>query len=121
MRKPHLVFAALVAAVTALVIVAGGPMAGPAGREAVTTGALLGGIFQAAAFLALATLFPDRGAVVFGVGMLGRFLVVALAALVLVPVAGLTPAPTLFALVSVLFGTSLIEPVFLSAGTRTKA
>lgn len=118
MKKPHLAFPALVALAVALVIVAGGPMAGPAGRGAVATGALLGGLFQAAAFLLLVTLFPGKGAVVFGVGMLGRFAVVALAALVLVPVAGLAPAPTLLAMVSVLFGTSMLEPVFLAADKR---
>ena len=69
----------------------------------------------------LGILLPGRGAVVFGVGMLGRFLLVAVSALVLVPVAGLAPAPTLLALVSVLFGPSLLEPVFLAADTRNNA
>jgi hypothetical protein len=51
--------------------------------------------------------------------MLARFLLVGLAALVAVPALGLPPAPVLLSLVTVLFATTLIEPVLFAAGAGT--
>ena len=42
----------------------------------------------------------------------------AVAALAIVPASGLPPAPTLFSLVTVLFATTLLEPVVMAAGAR---
>jgi hypothetical protein len=54
--------------------------------------------------------------IAFGVGMLARFLLVAVAALVAVPALGLPMAPALLSMVTVLFATTLIEPVLFAAG-----
>ncbi|MDP9349194.1 MAG: hypothetical protein M3P24_08655 [Gemmatimonadota bacterium] len=119
MRRPA-VFAALVVGVTLLVALAGARFAGPGGAAGVRLGAALGGLFQLLSFAAMLVLFPGRQMLAFGLGMLGRFALVALVALMVLPLTGLAPAPTLFALVTVLFATTLLEPLFLAADTRKK-
>ena len=118
MTKPIAAFAVLVATVTLLVIAGGMPMAGEAGHGAVTAGALLGGVFQLCTFVLLAMLLPGKPMLASGLGMVGRFVMVALAALVVVPVAGLPAAPMLLALVSVLVGTAVLEPVFFALAAK---
>jgi hypothetical protein len=49
-----------------------------------------------------------------GVGVLVRFVVVALWALVLVPALGLATTPALMALVSFFFVSTVVEPIFLN-------
>ena len=117
MRGPA-VFTALVAGVSLAVALAGAGMAEDAAPVAV--GAGTGGAFQVLSFWTLAALFPGRQMLAFGLGMLGRLALVAGVALVLLPLTGLAAAPTLFALVTVLFATTLLEPVFLAADTRKK-
>jgi hypothetical protein len=118
-RRPA-IFAALVVGVALLVALAGARLAGPRGAGGVWAGAALGCVFQLLSFGAMLTLFPGRQMLAFGLGMLGRFALVAAVALVVLPLTGLSPAPTLFALVTVLFATTLFEPLFLAADTRKK-
>jgi hypothetical protein len=118
-RRPA-VFLVLVVAATLGVALAGAGLAGPGGAAGVRVGAALGGLFQLLSFGTLHALFPGRQMLAFGVGMLGRFALVALVALVVLPLMGLPAAPTLFALVTVLFATTLLEPLFLAADTRKK-
>ncbi|HEV2146959.1 MAG TPA: hypothetical protein VGR37_06135 [Longimicrobiaceae bacterium] len=117
MTKPA-VFTLLVVVVSVLVALAGTGMAGPEARTGVVAGAAIGGAFQLLSYWALLVLLPGRQMLGFGLGMLGRFALVAVVALVVLPLAGLPGAPTLFTLVSVLFATTLLEPVFLAADTR---
>lgn len=117
MRTPA-VFSALVVAVSLLVGLLGVGMAGPGDGAGVAAGAGLGCAFQLLSFRAMLALFPGRQVLAFGLGMLGRFALVALVALAGLPLAGLPAAPTLLSLVAVLFATTLLEPVFLAADTR---
>lgn len=52
--------------------------------------------------------------VAWGLGVLVRFAVVALWALVLVPALGLTATPALIGLVSFFFVSTVVEPIFLN-------
>lgn len=119
MSRPG-VFVALVAGVALLVALAGAALAGPRAATGVWVGAAVGGLFQLLSFGAMLALFPGRQMLAFGLGMLGRFALVAVVALVVLPRSGLAAAPTLFALVTVLFATTLLEPLFLAADTRKK-
>lgn len=102
-------------AALALVGALGGSLVeGPAARASVWSGAVLGSAVQVSAFwLLFVWLMPDRQALAHGLGMLLRFLVVAGAALVWVPAAGLEAGPALLALVGAMFVTTLVEPVIL--------
>jgi hypothetical protein len=80
----------------------------------------IGVLFQLAVFALTELLLRDRRLVAFGVGMIGRFALVAFAALVLLRLTGLPAAPLLFALVGTLFGTTLVEPVLFAADKRNK-
>lgn len=118
MTRRGLVFAALVVVLSAAVALAGVRLAGPEQAAAVAWGAGVGCAFQLLSFWTMVTLFPGRQMLAFGLGMLGRFALVAGVALVVLPLSGLAAAPTLFALVTVLFATTVLEPVFLAADTR---
>lgn len=111
-----MVFAALVVAVSLLVALLGVGMAGAG--AGVVAGAGIGCAFQLLSFWTMLALLPGRQMLAFGLGMLGRFALVALVALAGLPLAGLPAAPTLLSLVTVLFATTLLEPVFLAADTR---
>lgn len=105
----------------ALVYVAGVALAGAAAQRGVAAGVVIACVFQLI-LLAIAHLaFPGKQLAAYGVGMLGRMLLVLVVALVVVPATGLPAAPMLFSLVSVLFATTLLEPVALAAGTRNKS
>ena len=88
-------------------------------RRAVAIGVGAGAAWQALVLSVTFTALHHNRLAAFGVGMLARFLLVALAALVAVPALHLPPAPVLLSLVTVLFATSLIEPVLFAAGAGT--
>lgn len=113
-------YAIAAAAAALLVLLAGLVLAGPAGRGGVAVGAAAAFVFQAAGFWLFAErLFPGRPALVYVLGMLGRFVLVGLVAFVALPLAGLPPVATLLSLVAVLFLTTLLEPLFLSTALPT--
>lgn len=90
------------------------------GRGALAVGVLTAVAFQLLVLLIAAVAFPENALAAYGVGMLGRLLLVIVAALVIVPAAGLRPAPFLYSLVTVLFATTLLEPVAMAAGARNQ-
>ena len=118
MRRHALLYAAWVLAAALVVWAAGAALASPAGRRGVLAGVALGTGLQLLVFAATAAALPGNRLAAFGVGMLARLALVLSAALVLVPATGLPPAPTLLSLVTVLFATTLLEPVLFAAGAR---
>ena len=84
----------------------------------VTVGVALAAVWQLLVLSVLAVTMRGNPLIAHGVGMLGRLAMVGVAGLVLIPRAGLPAAPTLFAMVTVLFATTLIEPVAFSTGAR---
>ncbi|HYW06190.1 MAG TPA: hypothetical protein VE913_04485 [Longimicrobium sp.] len=120
MSRPLMVVAG-VALIAALVYGAGVALAAPGTRHGVAVGVMAGSIFQLLLFLVTGTAFPGKPLAAYGVGMVGRLLLVFVAMLVLVPAAGLPAGPTLLSLVAVLFATTLLEPVALAAGTQDKS
>lgn len=104
----------------ALVFAAGVALA-PDAIGAVATGVGVGCAVQLLLMGAMQAAFPDQPLAAYGVGLMGRLIVVVAAALVLVPATGFPAAPTLLSLVSVLFATTLLEPVAHAAGRRTKS
>ena len=109
-----------VLAIGALVYAGGVALAGPGARGGIAVGVAIACVFQLFFLLVARVAFPGKQLAAYGVGMLGRLILVVAAALVLVPATQLPAAPTLFSLVTVLFATTLLEPVALAAGTRTK-
>ncbi|HET6231308.1 MAG TPA: hypothetical protein VFE05_14645 [Longimicrobiaceae bacterium] len=120
MIRRDAMFAAWCVAVAVVVVLAGRVMAAPSGFGGVMAGAALGCVFQVVAFAVLTALFPGKGLLVYGVGMMGRLALVVLTALLVLPAAGLPAAPTLFSMVTVLFVTTLLEPVLLAADHKKK-
>jgi hypothetical protein len=115
--KRGLVYTAAALAVAAVIALIGLGMA-PQYRQGVLAGAGMGAVVQVAVFwLFFVWLYPDRGWHGYGLGLLVRLAVFAVAAFVVVPQAGLPLAATLFSLVGVFWLTTLLEPVFLK--TRT--
>lgn len=107
-------FAGVSALVAGTVGLLGGVLVGDPARTGVWSGASAAFVFQAVVFwLLFVRVFPGRSLAAHLLAMLGRLLMVGLAALVWVPRAGLPPAPTLFALVAVFFATTLVESVFV--------
>lgn len=113
--------ALLAVPVVGALVLAAGIALEPAGRGGVLAGVLVGCAVQLLLFALAALVFAEHPLAAYGVGLVVRLLVVVLAALVLVPATGLPAAPTLLSLVSVLFATTLLEPVALAAGRRTKS
>ena len=110
-----------VVGIGALVYGAALALTGPEARPGVAAGVVLGCLFQLL-FLQTARLaFPGKQLAAYLVGMVGRLLLVLASALVLVPATGLPAAPTLLSLVTVLFATTLLEPVALATGKQTKS
>lgn len=121
MNRRLLIFTGAVVLATVLVVVLGRGLAGPNRAEGVLLGATIGGVFQLLTFgLVLATL-SRQPVLAFGLGMMGRFVLVLFAALVIVPLSGLPAGPLLLSMVSVLFATTLLEPVFLATAAPAKA
>ena len=85
-----------------------------AGQAGAGWGAGIGFALQAVVFWAFFVgLLRDNWALAHGIGILVRFFGLVLIAFVLVPALALPPAPTLFAFVGSVFGSMLLEPVFL--------
>lgn len=114
MKQRDLWFALVVVLVVALVIPAGERIGGAGAAQGVMVGAAIAAAFQLASFTALTRLLPGKQMLVFGAGMLGRFVLVAAVALVVLPLSGLPAASTLLTMATVLFVTSVAEPVFLT-------
>jgi hypothetical protein len=112
----------LVAVVAGLAVgLVGAAWAGEAGRAGVWWGAGMGFAAQLLGFwLLFVLLLPGRRALAHGLGMLTRFGLVAAVALVGLPMLGVAAAPTLLSLVTVLFVTTLAEPVVLQIATKTR-
>ena len=118
--NPRRLLLALAAVILVAVVVwaAGSALVGPEGRPGVAAGAAMGGIWQLLVLAVVAVALPGNRMIAHGVGMLARLALVVAVGLVIVPAAGLPGAPTLLTLVTVLFATTLIEPVaFSGAGT----
>lgn len=91
------------------------------GGERAWVGAGLAFLVQVATFWVLFVwIFPHRKMLAHGLGVLGRFVVFGGVALVAVPWLGLTPGPTLFALVTVFFVSTVFEPLFLQTDPSTR-
>ena len=85
-----------------------------AGRTGALSGAIVAFAVQVLGFwLLFVWMLPGREGLAHGLGALGRMGLVMVAALWVVPAAGLPAAPTLFSLVTVLFLTTLSEPIVL--------
>jgi len=107
-----------VALVAAALLAAVGVGLAPRFREGILAGAGIAAVVQVAVFwIFMVWLYPGRGWHAYGLGLLVRLAVFAVAAFVLVPAAGLPLAATLFSLVGVFWLTTVMEPVFLK--TRT--
>jgi hypothetical protein len=115
--RPWAVVLGGVAAIGVLVFAVGAGMA-PRARGAVGAGVLVACAFQLLLFAIAALALPGNRLAAYGVGMLGRLLLVVVSALLLVPATGVAEGPFLFSLVTVLFATTLLEPVALAAGER---
>ena len=115
MRR-HLFYVAGSVAVALLVWALGSAMVQGADRAAVAGGVAIGCGFQLLVHAVTSAALSGNRLAAFGVGMLARFLLVVVAALVLVPVTGYRTEPFLFSLVTVLFATSLLEPVVHAPG-----
>jgi len=107
---------AAVAAIAVLVWAAASLLVRPEERGAVAFGVGVAAAWQALVFAVTATALPQSRLAAFGVGMIARFLLVAAAALVVVPALGLPMGPALLSMVTVLFATTLIEPVLFAPG-----
>jgi hypothetical protein len=113
-------YSAVALALAALVAAVGLAFGGPSHRDGVLAGAALGMLVQVAAFWAFAVwLFPGRAWHGYGMGMLARLAAFGAAAFLVVPLAGLPFAATLFSLVGVFWLTTLVEPLFLNTRTST--
>lgn len=107
-------FARLAALAAGAVAVPAVMIAGAGAWPSVAVGVVLAWAMQVALFWALAVwLFPGRMALVYGLGMAGRFAVLGVTAFFVVPLSGLAPEATLFSLVAVMFATTLLEPLVL--------
>ena len=118
MKRGAWMAAAGVLVVGALVYAAGLALAQPDARGDVAVGVLVGVAFQLLVLVIAAVAFPRNALAAYGVGMLGRMLLVIVAALVILPAARLRAEPFLYSLVTVLFATTLLEPVVMAAGAR---
>ena len=118
MKRGTMVAALGTLVIGALVYAVGLTLASPEDRGAMAVGVLAAVAFQLLVLASAAVAFPENALAAYGVGMLGRLLLVIVAALVIVPAAGLRPAPFLYSLVTVLFATTLLEPVAMAAGAR---
>lgn len=118
MKRATMLVAAGTLVIGALVYGVGLSLTDVDGRGALAVGVLTAVGFQLLVLLIATVAFPDNALAAYGVGMLGRLLLVIVAALVIIPAAQLRPAPFLYSLVTVLFATTLLEPVALASGAR---
>jgi hypothetical protein len=117
-KRGTMLAAASVVLVGALVYGVGLSLTDVDGRGALAVGVLAAVAFQLLVLVIAAVVFPKNALAAYGVGMLGRLLLVVVSALVIVPAARLRPEPFLYSLVTVLFATTLLEPVVMAAGAR---
>ncbi|HVG45199.1 MAG TPA: hypothetical protein VM890_10730 [Longimicrobium sp.] len=110
---------AAVAGIAAVVWLLASLMVPPESRRAVAIGVGVGAAWQALVLAVTLTALGHNRLAAFGVGMLARFLLVAVAALVALPALGVPMGPALLSMVTVLFATTLIEPVLFAAGAGT--
>jgi len=110
---------AAVAGIAAVVYLLASLMVPAEQRRAVAIGVGAGAAWQALVLTVTLTALGHNRLAAFGVGMLARFLLVAVAALVALPALGVPMGPALLSMVTVLFATTLIEPVLFAAGAGT--
>jgi hypothetical protein len=111
--KQGIRYTAAALAVAAAIVLIGLRLA-PQHRDGVLAGAGMAAAVQVAVFwIFFVWLYPGRGWHGYGLGLLVRLAVFALAAFVVVPQAGLPFAATLFSLAGVFWLTTVLEPVFL--------
>ena len=121
MNPRRLLLATLgIAALAAVVWGVGSALVGPEGRPGVAAGAAMGGAWQVLVLGVLAVALPGNRLLAHGVGMLARLALVVAAGVVIVPAAKLPLGPTLLTLVTVLFATTLIEPVAFGGARPTE-
>jgi hypothetical protein len=102
------------AALTLLVGVIGGLLVPADARQAVWLGAAFAFAIQVVLFVVLFVVaFGSRPLLAHGLGMLGRFAAFAAVALFWIPLTRVPAAPLLFSLITVLFLTTLVEPIIL--------
>lgn len=111
--RSRLVYSAAAVGLAAVIGFLAAGMTSEDGRDGVVAGAATAVAFQLVVFWVVSGFFRRRPAVAFGVAAMCRLALVAVMALVVLPRAGWAMAPTLLTLVSVLFATTLLEPVFL--------
>lgn len=102
-------------------VYAGGVSMAPGGEAGIRAGVLVGCLVQLLLLALMRLAFPRKPMVAYGLGLLVRMIVVVVAALVALPATGLPAAPFLLSLVTVLFATTLLEPVALVADRRTES
>ena len=120
MKRGTVIAGVGVLVIGALVYAAGLTLARPDARGALAAGVLVGVAFQLLVLAIAEFAFPDNALAAYGVGLLGRLLLVIVGALVIIPAAGLQPEPVLYSLVTVLFATTVLEPVVMAAGARNQ-
>lgn len=107
-------------AIATLVAVAGAALGAQA--SSVRLGATLAGGVQLMLFWSLVLpVARERRYLAYGVAALGRMLAVVAVALLLLPYSGAAAAPTLLAMVTVLFLTTLLEPMMVTTATLREA
>ncbi|HEU0055528.1 MAG TPA: hypothetical protein VFQ39_20210, partial [Longimicrobium sp.] len=89
MSRRHAVYVAGCAGMALLVWAVGSLMTGPEGRAGVAAGAAAGCLFQLLLFGVAEVALPGNRLAAFGVGLLGRLVLVIAAALAFVPASGL--------------------------------
>jgi hypothetical protein len=105
-------FGTVAAGLTLLVGVIGGLLVPTEAREAVWVGAVVAFGIQVVLFVGLFVVaLSSQPLLAHLLGMLGRFVALVVLAFVWVPLADLPMAPLLFSAVSVLFLTTLMEPL----------
>lgn len=107
------------AGVAVLVLLLGAGIVWPTEVAAVTAGVGAAVVFQLLGYWLLGVvLFPTRPMLAYVLGMMGRLLMVGVAAII-APRAGLPLAPVLLTLVSVFALTTLLEPLTFQLETKS--
>lgn len=112
--------AAAIVAVGAAVLAGGLALASAPSRRGVVAGVILACGVQLLVF-AVARVALQGQMAQYAVGLMARLALVVVSALVVGPAGGLPMTPFLLSMVTVLFATTLLEPVVVAAGTRNKS
>jgi len=118
--RPLVLVPVAVAAVASVVFAMGAALVEGEALRAVGVGVLSGAVAQLLLFAIAATAFSSQRLLAYGLGMLGRMLLVVVAALLVVPATGLPAGPFLLSLVTVLFATTVLEPVLWRPANGSK-